>query len=184
VDEVGEVTLVATCGAADSSGIQSCDVVSDGQTLDALCGAAGAPSGCALGGDARRAPGTIENTTAVVLDQGGGTLTVSIPDLAASNVALSSGLTIEILAAAQGRGPAELTVTQGPCPGCPGPATVPVGHDSAWIQVAEVSGAGGGTLTLSGAGIEIDDLLMRGTTEHVDPSTSPSCGKVPSFGLE
>jgi hypothetical protein len=160
VDEVGGVTLVTTCGAADSSGIQSCDVVSEGQTLQALCGA-----------------------TSILFDQSGGTVTVNIPDLAASDVALSSGLVIEILAAAQGQGPAVLTVAQGPCPGCLGSATVPVGHDAAWVQVATVSGEGRSTLTLSGSGIEIDDLRMTGTTERVE-TFSHGCGKVPSFGLE
>jgi hypothetical protein len=183
VDEVGGVTLVTTCGAADVSGIQSCDVVSAGQTLEALCGAPEATSGCALGGDARRVTGTIEETTGVLLDQGGGTLTVSIPDLAPSEVELSSGLTIEILAAAAGAGPVELTVTPTPCTGCPGPSTVTVGHTPAWIPVAEVSAEGGGTLTLSGAGVEIDDLRMTGATERVDPS-SQGCGRAPDFGIE
>jgi hypothetical protein len=183
VDEAGGVTLITTCSAPDVSGVQSCDVLSEEQTLAAMCGAAHASSGCALGGDARRVAGTLEATTGVLLGQGGGTLTVSLPDLSTSSVGLSSALTIEILAAAVGQGPAELTVTEGPCQGCPEPAMVPVGHDPAWIPVANASGDGSVPLTLSGAGIEIDDLRMSGDAQRSDPS-SYGCGRAPSFGLE
>jgi hypothetical protein len=181
VVEVGGVTLVTTCGAADAFGNQECEVVSEEGTLDALCGTAGTVSRCTLGGDARMTTGVTQGSTAILLDQGGGTFNVSIPDLTARNVALSSVPAIQILAAAQGDGPAELIVTQSPCP-CPAPATVLVGNDLAWIQVAEVSQAGG-MLTLSGAGIEIDDLRIEGTPEQFGNS-SHGCGAPGVFAPE
>src|SRR5258706_3734591 len=105
VDEASGVTLVTTCGPADASGVRTCEVVSEAQALTALCGAAGASPSCALGGNARRVAGTVAGSTSILLDQGGGTLTLSLSDIV-SSVGLTSGLEIEVHAAAVGGGPA------------------------------------------------------------------------------
>jgi hypothetical protein len=175
--ETGGVKFVTTCEAADSTGRQSCTTMSEGQTLEVLCGKDSNPSGCSVRGDARKTTGITADTTGILLDHDGAALALSIDAFASG--AFESGLDIEILAAAVGDGPAELTVTLEPCAGCPGPVTIDVDHDYAWIQVAHLpQQASAGTLVLSGSGIEIGDVRMKEATTR-SPRPHAGCGGPP-----
>lgn len=181
-DEAGGIQFVTTCEAADSSGLQACLTVSEGRTLDVLCGEASSPLDCALADDARKTTGITEDTTGILLDQGSGTLTLNLEAFTSGE--LESGLRIEILAASVGDGPAELDATLGPCADCPAPASITVNQDYAWIEVARLpQQVAPGTLVLSGAGIEIADIRMKVATTRVSRSHS-FLGATPSCGLQ
>jgi hypothetical protein len=189
--EAGGIRFVTTCEASDPFGQQSCLTLSEGRTLDVLCGKASNSPDCTLHEDAHKTTGITEDTTGILLDQGSGALTLTvnafdsgafesdIPDFDTRE----SGLRIEILAASVGEGTATLNATLGPCADCPAPASFTVNPDYAWIQVARLPPHGpAGTLVLSGAGIEIADIRMKVATTRL--SMSPALfGGAPSCGL-
>jgi hypothetical protein len=177
--QVGGLELVTTCDASDDSGEQACVIRSQGRTLDVLCGPSADPATCSLSDGAQRTAGITEDTTGILLD--GGTLTL---DTGAFEMgAFPSGIVVEILAASVDGAPAPLHSTRTPCNGCD--EMIPIGADYAWVTVAilPAEAMGKSLLSLSGKGIEIDDLRLSSATVlgRVTPGCDMGCN-VPSGG--
>lgn len=168
--EAGGLEFVTTCDASDVNGEQSCVIRSEGRSLDVLCGPSADPATCALSDGAQRTTGITDDTTGILLD--GGSLTL---DTSAFEAGFTANVTVEILAAAVGdETTAPLHVVRTPCNGCD--VTIPVGTEYSWITVAVLppDAMGKSQLSLTGKGIEIDDVRLSSPT--VLGRVNPNCG--------